>query len=417
MVDHILKQYKTITICHPNYSPFQIMINEYSTIKEICRQIRLAWRISPKELRLFNSSGIEIFQEDLRFQPKQCKLWATLNGQELDQNIIFQEYTILDQIGQGGQGVVMLGQHKETKVYVAIKIIKGDGFNADEIDLLFRESQILKQLSHRNIVHLIQNIILNHECILVMEHLQGGSLLDLVRRKGRLDEIEARIYIRQILEGIDYCHKKNLIHRDLKLENILLVSSNSNQIKIVDFGIACNGKDRIRMGTLPYMSPELISGQSASQFSDVWAIGVILYAMLFGKLPFRGSTREELIQSINVFKYTIPQKVSNDLLDLFKQIFQYRNRITVQGILNHRWLSESNPIPTLSLLKMLQVTTAPPLKFTAKKSLSNLQQSYRKISLHKDESKTNIGNVTAKPIKIILKLRSERAKSQLLLSN
>ncbi|CAD8127505.1 unnamed protein product [Paramecium sonneborni] len=415
MVDHISKQYKTITICHPNYSPFQVMINEYSTIKEICRQIRLAWRISPKELRLFNASGIEIFQEDLRFQPKQSKLWATLNGQELDQNIIFQEYTILDQIGQGGQGVVMLGQHKETKVYVAIKIIKGDGFNADEIDLLFRESQILKQLSHRNIVHLIQNIMLNHECILVMEHLQGGSLLELVRRKGRLDEIEARIYMKQILEGIDYCHKKNLIHRDLKLENVLLVSPNSNQIKIVDFGIACIGKDRIRMGTLPYMSPELISGQSASQLSDVWAIGVILYALVFGKLPFRGSNKEELIQAISVFKYTIPQKVSNDLLDLFKSIFQYRNRITIQGILNHRWLSESHAIPTLSLLKMLQVTT--PLKVTTKKPKSNIQSSCRKSSLQKEESQSNIGNVTAKPIKIILKQRSGRAKSQLLLSN
>lgn len=72
------------------------------------------------------------------------------------------------------------------------------------------------------------------------------------------------------------------------------------------------------MGTLPYMAPELIAGQQATQSSDVWAIGVIIYAMIFGKLPFRGSNREELTQAISLFKYTIPQKISSDLMDLFK---------------------------------------------------------------------------------------------------
>ena len=117
-----------------------------------------------------------------------------------------------------------------------------------------------------------------------------------MQKEGRLNEENCKIFLKQIVKGMVYCHESNLIHRDLKLENILLVNSTEKKIKIIDFGIAgvlSKMKDEdLDSGSLAYMAPECLSTAPDVKFDgriDVWAIGVILYGMLVGELPFKGS--------------------------------------------------------------------------------------------------------------------------------
>lgn len=123
----------------------------------------------------------------------------------------------------------------------------------------------MKNLRHNNIIKVINCYTLpNMQVVLVMEYLQGGDLVDYLQEKGKLSEEEAKVIFKQIADAIRYCHEKRLIHRDLKLENILLTSKHEKQIKIIDFGIATVAldfvMDKIDIGSLSYMAPEVLSG-------------------------------------------------------------------------------------------------------------------------------------------------------------
>lgn len=137
-----------------------------------------------------------------------------------------------------------------------------------------------------------------------MEYLEGGELTDRLREKTKFSEDAAMGYFVQIAEAVSYCHVKKLIHRDLKLENILVVSQDSDHIKVIDFGIAgfacIANTDNVKIGSLIYMAPEILSDRlkKVNSSVDVWAMGVILYQMLFGIFPFNGKTRQELINNI-----------------------------------------------------------------------------------------------------------------------
>ena len=139
----------------------------------------------------------------------------------------------------------------------------------------------------------------NMDVIFIMEYLEGGELLGYVVKKNRLEEKEACKFFLQMSEAIAYCHQINLIHRDLKLENILLADINT--VKIVDFGIAGLANNfnisNLDIGTLRYMAPEVLSGnlKEIGPSIDIWALGVILYGMVVGRLPFDGETHEETV--------------------------------------------------------------------------------------------------------------------------
>lgn len=137
-----------------------------------------------------------------------------------------------------------------------------------------------------------------------MEYAGGGELLERVEKKGGLDELDARDIFRQITSAISYCHNRGLIHRDLKLENVLFKEKGSFIIKIVDFGIAGvwknSQKDETDSGTISYMPPEVLSRthRESGPTIDIWALGVMLYVMVIAEMPFSGSTEQDLINSI-----------------------------------------------------------------------------------------------------------------------
>lgn len=158
-----------------------------------------------------------------------------------------------------------------------------------------------------------------------MEYAAGGELYKYVEERTRIGEIEARRIICQIINAMSYCHNRGIVHRDLKLENVLFKSEGDLLVKVVDFGIAgvCAGakKDKVDAGSIAYMPPETFKSQAqTSPAIDVWAIGVMLYAMLYGHLPFWGDTEDEFIEKIinAPLKFDAEVPVSQECKDMIK---------------------------------------------------------------------------------------------------
>jgi MAP/microtubule affinity-regulating kinase len=161
-----------------------------------------------------------------------------------------------------------------------------------------REIAILSQLEHPNIIKLNTWIETPTQYNLVMEYVSDRSLYSYLKSKPtrRLPESEARHIFRQIVSAIEYCHIKNVVHRDVKLENILL--DDNNRVKLIDFGfsIVCTSRDRLNVfcGTPSYMAPEIVNKiEYVGAPVDVWSLGIVLFALLCGKFPFRGNTSHQ----------------------------------------------------------------------------------------------------------------------------
>ncbi|EPT30478.1 CAM kinase, SNF1/AMK1 family ToxPK1 [Toxoplasma gondii ME49] len=209
-------------------------------------------------------------------------------------------YVVKELLGEGGFGRVMKAVHPETGEIVAIKLINKRSFNEiTDADRVFVEIQALRDLSHKHVIKM-KDVVDNPKYIcFIMEYATNGELRNYVSKKTRLKEDEARQFFEQIIKGVHYCHSKNIVHRDLKLENILL--DEGNQCKIADFGLSHFVVDShatvTEGGTQAYLAPEVWNGQSkhSSPFQlDVWALGVILFGMTHGRLPFERPDRHTL---------------------------------------------------------------------------------------------------------------------------
>ncbi|KAM3134618.1 hypothetical protein pb186bvf_013260 [Paramecium bursaria] len=328
-----------------------LVIHDHTKLSDIKRQLQTKWDTHFQKLRLFNSEGVEQMDDDLDFLKTGSILFAS-KGEEFDQSFQLAEYEIIQEIGEGGFGKVVLGQHKQTHERVAIKMVKANMItNAQEVDMIFREARALKSLKHDHIVKIINAFFMaNMQTVYIMEYLQGGELLGLVQEKGHFTEDEARHYFKQLASAIAYCHNKKIIHRDLKLENLLLTAKDSGQIRVIDFGISGFSNDfnpeNADMGSLRYMAPELLKGQdkAVTNLVDVWSMGVILYGMLFGYLPFQGTTNKEVIQQIMEGQIQIPpafkNKLSHECVDCLQRLLEQdpKLRITSHELINHPFL-------------------------------------------------------------------------------
>jgi len=201
-------------------------------------------------------------------------------------------YILAQKVGQGGFGSVVKGVHSETGEMAAIKFVPKDTFRSlSDLQRVFQEIQALRNLRHPNIVRILDVADHPDNVCFIMEFAAGGELRDYVEKKKALSEEESRSFFRQIVQAVQYVHSKKIIHRDLKLENILLDAH--NRCKIVDFGLSSYVSSKERTvtdaGTEAYLAPEVFAGSSgqADPFKlDVWSLGDILYALAHGKLPF-----------------------------------------------------------------------------------------------------------------------------------
>ncbi|KAF5278526.1 hypothetical protein FQR65_LT15652, partial [Abscondita terminalis] len=254
------------------------------------------------------------------------------------------KYKLLKTIGKGNFAKVKLAKHVPTGKEVAIKIIDKTQLNPGSLQKLFREVRIMKMLDHPNIVKLFQVIETDKTLYLVMEYASGGEVFDYLVLHGRMKEKEARAKFRQIVSAVQYCHQKKIIHRDLKAENLLLDSEMN--IKIADFGFSNEFTPGNKLDTFcgspPYAAPELFQGKKYDGPEvDVWSLGVILYTLVSGSLPFDGSTLRELRERVLRGKYRIPFYMSTDCENLLKKflVLNPAKRASLETIMKDKWMN------------------------------------------------------------------------------
>ncbi|KAJ3265561.1 hypothetical protein HK104_006278, partial [Borealophlyctis nickersoniae] len=266
-------------------------------------------------------------------------------------------FVIKRALGEGSYGKVKLAFDMLANRTVALKIIqKASLKKSSHITRLKREVRIMRLLHHPHIARLYDVTETDREIVLVMEHVEGGELFDYIVAHKRLKERIARRLFRQIVSAVDYCHQSSIIHRDLKPENLLL--DTDRNIKIIDFGFV-KLYDRYDMlktfcGSPFYASPEMILGkQYAGPEVDVWSMGVILFALLNGHLPFRDSNNTELYRKISQGVYeTQTQYMTASSADLIKKMLTVdpETRATIEQIRNHPWVLEGCDGPPESLV-------------------------------------------------------------------
>nr|XP_043902644.1 MAP/microtubule affinity-regulating kinase 3a isoform X15 [Solea senegalensis] len=253
-------------------------------------------------------------------------------------------YRLLKTIGKGNFAKVKLARHILTGREVAIKIIDKTQLNPNSLQKLFREVRIMKILNHPNIVKLFEVIETERTLYLVMEYASGGEVFDYLVAHGRMKEKEARAKFRQIVSAVQYCHQKHIVHRDLKAENLLLDADMN--IKIADFGFSneftMGNKLDTFCGSPPYAAPELFQGKKYDGPEvDVWSLGVILYTLVSGSLPFDGQNLKELRERVLRGKYRIPFYMSTDCENLLKRflVLNPSKRGTLEQIMRDRWIN------------------------------------------------------------------------------
>ncbi|KAI7856967.1 kinase-like domain-containing protein [Circinella umbellata] len=263
------------------------------------------------------------------------------DGDEID------DYVFDKVIGQGGFSTVRSGYSISDGHKVAVKVIKKSCLNDQTQSRLDRELDIWKSLDHPNLVLIEKILETDHAMYIVCNYCGGGSLLDRVNKK-RFNEQEARTVVMQICHALHYLHQEaRVCHKDLKLENILL--DDSNRIKICDFGLAIYQApsmfDEVAGGSLAYAAPEQIRSTKPlpSPATDLWSLGVVLYALVTGRLPFQDCYDVRLQQKILDGRFEIlpEDNLSNDLKDLLHGLLQVdpHKRYTIQQVLHSSWCS------------------------------------------------------------------------------
>ncbi len=230
---------------------------------------------------------------------------------------------------------------------VAIKIINKKSAPKDVVaKFLPREIEVLKALDHECIIKLIDVVNTPDTMYLVMELATSGDLLDFINSKRYLSERVARNFFTDLVNGIDVCHSLNIVHRDLKCENLLL--DGRLRLKISDFGFARRTQGQnleTYCGSYAYAAPEVILGQPyLGQAADIWSMGVVLFAMLAGKLPFKDTDVKTLLAEISsVLVY--PSRLSEESKRLIARMLTFtpHERITVPEIKAHPWMTA--PLP------------------------------------------------------------------------
>ncbi|XP_070264810.1 serine/threonine-protein kinase MARK2-like [Myotis yumanensis] len=251
------------------------------------------------------------------------------------------DYLLLNTIQKGPSSEVRLAQHILTGAHVIIKAVRRKG-----IPRFYQEVHCFKKVNHPNIAKLFEVLVTEDKFFLVMENIQGDSLLEHLQDNGTMSEGEARTMFRQVVSAVQYCHRKNIIHRDLTPGNILI--DNDMTIKLIDFGYSKQVKDHMLStfcGSIGYAAPEMLQGCTYDgRKSDVWSLGVLLYRMLTGVTPFEGDNITNVKRQIISGDYQVPSILSKKAQKLLRKLLTVdpSKRPTMEAVMKDRWLNKGH---------------------------------------------------------------------------
>ncbi|KAA1472090.1 Pkinase-domain-containing protein [Dentipellis sp. KUC8613] len=277
-------------------------------------------------------------------------------------------------VGKGASGHVKIARHRRTGQLAAVKILPLDLVFSSRTSLKSRQAKsekqrlgidreiiMMKLMNHPNIMRIYDVYEGDNELYLILEYVEGGELFDFLVNRGKLPPLEALAYFKQIIYGLSYAHAFSIIHRDLKPENILIHSLNPPLIKIADWGMAAFAPPSLQLetscGSPHYASPEIVNGHKyEGTATDIWSCGVILFALLTGRLPFDDKNVRILLSKVKSGKYDLPPWVDPQAKDLVKRmlVVDVAHRITIPDILAHPWLQ--NPTPGVLCVPAPSVT-------------------------------------------------------------
>ncbi|KAK7884216.1 hypothetical protein WMY93_027339 [Mugilogobius chulae] len=253
-------------------------------------------------------------------------------------------YEVMETLGRGTYGKVKKAMERATLRTVAIKSIRKEHIT-DDLDRIHiqREIEITSALQHSHIIRFHEVFESRDKIVIVMEYASRGELYDYIQEKRKLPESEARTIFRQIISAVHYLHKNGIVHRDLKLENILL--DQDLNVKLADFGLS----NHFQKGTLLqtfcgsplYAAPEIVQGLPyQGPEVDCWALGVLLYALVYGSMPFDGATPKILTEQITQGRYrrSHPPSDACALIDWLLTVC-VEDRATVEDVANHWWVN------------------------------------------------------------------------------
>ena len=295
--------------------------------------------------------GSQIFKEEL-------KLKVSINTIiEENSGLPTQKYKIISKLGDGSYGIVYLAVNIITKQNVAMKKIDKVKENAIDDMEIKNEIEILKKLDHPNIVKIIEFFSTPKAYYIITDFCGCGELYNQIKHQYTEGQLAVLFY--QVLSGLYYLHTKNIVHRDLKLENILISEiekdNNTNEkyfwVKIIDFGTAKifekNKNEKAVVGSSYYIAPEVLH-KNSNEKCDTWSVGVILYMLIVGRAPFDGKSDDEIIENIEKgeFNSKHPKMLnsSDEVQDLVKKLLEVnvKKRLSPSEALKHPWFKKFN---------------------------------------------------------------------------
>ncbi|XP_014665457.1 PREDICTED: twitchin-like isoform X3 [Priapulus caudatus] len=260
---------------------------------------------------------------------------------------VYDDYDILEELGVGAFGVVHRCVERETGNGFAAKFINTS--NPRDKRTIQNEIDIMNNLHHPKLLHLHDAYEAPDEMCMIMEFLSGGELFERITADTyKMTEAEAINYMRQVCDGLRHMHENNIVHLDIKPENVMATTNRSNEVKLIDFGLSAklnpNEPVTVSTGTAEFAAPEIVDREPVGFYTDMWAIGVLAYVILSGLSPFAGDNDVETLKNIKrcdwIFEPNAFKGISDEAKDFIKSLIlkDKKSRMTVHDALDHPWL-------------------------------------------------------------------------------
>ena len=343
-------------------------------------------------------------------------------GEEKILNIpkIIGKYEYIKVIGYGSFSIVLLVQNKKGENF-ACKVVSRELLNELNIFNRFeQEVRIMEQFKHPNIASVQEIVYSNDFIFIIMDYYKRGELFSYILNSGYLSEMDIKKILKQLLEAVSYIHSKDISHRDIKPENILLDSD--LVVKLADFGLChethCNLLLNTPCGSPFYASPEIIENKPYDgKKSDIWSIGIVLFTMATGTLPWINTNQQKLFEEIIKVEINIPKLVSPPIQNLISLMIQKdpKLRPSAKELLNHPWLIEDDFFIFKSLNKIIKQIKLNNNKInSADSAIKYLQSSKKNLIIRPIKNQNEINDDSF--IKKIPNLNSKK-KTNILIKN